>query len=65
MELALFRITQEAVTNILKHANAQNITIQLMKYIDTLILTIEDDGKGFKYEPTISKDSNFDNTKSF
>jgi PAS domain S-box-containing protein len=50
LELSLFRITQEAITNILKHADAQNITIQLMKYPDVLLLTIEDDGKGFNYE---------------
>ena len=46
LELALFRITQEAINNILKYAKAENATIQLMKYPDMVILTIEDDGKG-------------------
>lgn len=47
IELSLFRITQEAINNILKHSEATEATIQLMKYDDVAILTIEDDGKGF------------------
>ena len=47
IELSLFRITQEAVNNIIKHAAATTVTIQLMHYEDTAILTIEDNGKGF------------------
>ncbi len=46
-ELGLYRITQEAVNNIIKHAQAKNVTIQLMCYPDIVILTIEDDGVGF------------------
>ena len=48
VELSLFRITQEAVNNALKHANADTISIQLIKFHDLLILTVEDDGQGFK-----------------
>ena len=48
IELALFRVTQEAITNILKHSGANIVTIQLMKYTDVIILTIEDNGIGFK-----------------
>ena len=47
IELSLFRITQEAVNNIIKHASATTVTIQLMHYDDVAILTIEDNGKGF------------------
>lgn len=47
LELTLFRITQEGINNILKHAEAKNVTIQLMNYDDLLILTIEDNGKGY------------------
>lgn len=46
-ELGLYRITQEAVNNIIKHAKAKTVTIQLMCYPDIVILTIEDDGMGF------------------
>ena len=46
-ERHLYRITQEAINNILKHANASKATIQLMAYEDSVALTIEDNGKGF------------------
>jgi len=44
--LSLYRVTQEAINNILKHANATEVTIQLMKHASSIILTIEDNGKG-------------------
>lgn len=47
IEKELFRITQEAVNNIIKHSQATKASIQLMKYDDQLVLTIEDNGKGF------------------
>ncbi len=56
IELNLFRITQEAINNILKHAQASKVSIQLIEYEGELIYTIEDDGKGFEVEAT-KKDS--------
>ena len=49
VELALFRITQEAVNNIAKHAAAENIDITLDKEstANLLMLRITDDGCGF------------------
>ncbi len=47
IEKALYRIIQESITNINKHAEATKATIQLMKYPDLVILTVEDNGKGF------------------
>jgi len=47
VETAVFRIIQEATTNIIKHARAKNARIRLEFQKDSLILTIEDDGKGF------------------
>jgi len=47
-ELSLYRITQEAINNILKHAEATIVNIQLIRHIDSVILTIEDNGKGFQ-----------------
>ena len=47
MEMGLYRITQEAVNNILRHAKATEISIQLMLYDNDIILTVEDNGKGF------------------
>lgn len=43
----IYRIVQEAVNNILKHAEAKEISIQLINQKDYLTIMIEDDGKGF------------------
>ncbi len=43
----LYRIVQELLANIRKHAEAKHVLLQLMVYRDTLMLTVEDDGKGF------------------
>jgi signal transduction histidine kinase len=50
LELNLYRIVQELVSNIMKHASASMITIQLNKLDDELILMVEDDGIGFAPE---------------
>ena len=44
----LYRIAQEAVQNALKHAKAKNIVISLSKAGREIILSVEDDGIGFK-----------------
>ena len=45
--MAVFRITQEAVTNMLRHAQAGNLIIQLQRTPEGLALSIQDDGCGF------------------
>jgi two-component system, NarL family, sensor kinase len=47
MKFNIYRIVQEAVNNILKHADAKEINIQLIRQKDQLTIMIEDDGKGF------------------
>lgn len=47
MEIALFRIAQEAVNNILKHASAKRIRIELESDSALVRLTVSDDGVGF------------------
>lgn len=47
VELNLYRVCQEAITNSLKYANSSNIILQLQKNEDQIILEIEDDGIGF------------------
>jgi signal transduction histidine kinase len=42
----LYRIVQEAINNVQKHADAQNIDMQFFGYPEELIITIDDDGKG-------------------
>lgn len=48
-EAALFRITQEALNNVIKHAAAKRVTIFLSRIGKFARLTITDDGKGFTY----------------
>jgi signal transduction histidine kinase len=46
-ELMLYRMTQELVQNILKHASATRASIELVVHENKLILTVEDNGTGF------------------
>jgi len=45
--LNMYRILQEFLHNIIKHANATEVEIQLMNLENELTLTIEDNGVGF------------------
>lgn len=47
MAVAAFRITQEAVTNMLRHAQARNLLVRLQRLPEGLSLFISDDGQGF------------------
>jgi len=47
IETALFRVAQEAVRNIVKHAEASNVRISLVTTDTAVDLTISDDGRGF------------------
>ncbi|MEM6769818.1 MAG: ATP-binding protein, partial [Bacteroidota bacterium] len=46
----LLRIAQELTHNVVKHANAKNLLLQLIDRPDGLLLTVEDDGKGFNLD---------------
>ena len=50
VETNLYRITQEALNNIAKHAEAKNVNVVIERRKDEIVLIIEDDGIGF--EPT-------------
>lgn len=52
IETNLYRIVQEAITNIIKHANAKTVFVQMIKSAENLSLTIEDDGIGFEMSKT-------------
>lgn len=47
IEMGFYRIIQELLNNAFKYANAETITIQLIKYPEHITLTVEDDGNGF------------------
>ncbi len=53
LELALFRVIQEALTNAAKHAHARSITVQLQLQARPLRVCITDDGVGFDVEPAL------------
>ena len=46
-EINLYRIIQEGLNNIQKHAEASQVTIRLVSSFPKIILRIEDNGKGF------------------
>jgi len=47
-ELAIYRVAQEALYNILKHARAKQVFVNLIKKDQSISLSIEDDGVGFE-----------------
>jgi two-component system, NarL family, sensor histidine kinase NreB len=57
LETSLFRITQEALTNVVKHAEATTARVILTCQKQTLLLAVEDDGRGFS--PAHAKQDGF------
>lgn len=55
VKIGLFRILQESLTNVARHSEAQRVIVTLMQKENSLILTIEDNGKGFDAENTKKK----------
>ncbi len=50
-ELALYRIAQESLTNVARHARASNVVISLERGTDSVVLRVADDGRGFDGTP--------------
>ncbi|MCL4395859.1 MAG: GAF domain-containing sensor histidine kinase [Chloroflexi bacterium] len=48
VEAALFSIVQEAVVNVEKHAQAKNVWISLRRAHNRVVITVQDDGRGFE-----------------
>jgi signal transduction histidine kinase len=46
-EISVYRIVQEALINVIKHAKATKVNVSIQKSKENLIITIEDDGIGF------------------
>ncbi|MBC7829021.1 MAG: PAS domain-containing protein [Chitinophagaceae bacterium] len=46
-QLYIYRIIQEQLNNIIKHANAKNVSVELIENYQSIDLIIRDDGKGF------------------
>jgi two-component system sensor histidine kinase UhpB len=50
VETAIFRIVQEALTNVVRHAQAQHVWVRLLRQPGRIEVSIEDDGCGFVVE---------------
>ncbi len=53
-ETAIFRIVQEAVTNVLRHAQAQHISVELVRGEAETVVSVQDDGDGFDAEAVLA-----------
>jgi signal transduction histidine kinase len=51
LNIIVFRVIQELLTNSIKHSFARSITIHLNSFDDVLNIVYEDDGVGFSYDP--------------
>jgi len=51
-EQCIFRIAQEAITNVVKHSRAKQLTVRLEAKENKAVLTIQDDGTGFEISTT-------------
>ena len=47
---AVFRIVQESLTNVMRHADAASVAVSLRRDGEALFLEVKDDGRGFDYE---------------
>lgn len=56
VETALYRIVQEALTNVAKHAQASEVGVLLERRADTIVAVVEDNGRGFVPTEALSKD---------
>jgi two-component system sensor histidine kinase DegS len=56
LEVAIFRIVQEAVTNVAKHAHANKVQVTIEANEDILGVTVEDDGAGFSMDEAKVRD---------
>lgn len=54
IEITVYRIIQEALTNIAKHAKAKNVSVILRYRDSSLVTVIEDDGKGFDVDSVMA-----------
>lgn len=52
VETALYRIVQEALTNVIKHSRASRVSVLLRRKPDSVAAVIEDDGQGFDVDAT-------------
>ncbi len=57
LKIVIFRIVQEALSNIAKHSHADSVIITLLKTAGTMELSIKDNGRGFNLNEMLSKEA--------
>ena len=57
--ITLYRVVQESLNNIIKHANASEVRIGIQRLTDSVTLTIQDNGRGFTPSIVSAKTSGF------
>ncbi|HEX6749736.1 MAG TPA: ATP-binding protein [Longimicrobium sp.] len=55
-ELATYRIVQEALSNVVRHARATRVRVTIARDGERLVVTVEDDGRGFDPQNVISSE---------
>ncbi len=64
-EVVVYRIIQELLNNVMKHAKATEVVVQLIRNDDKINITVEDNGSGFKADETsINKGAGLSNVRS-
>jgi signal transduction histidine kinase len=53
--ICLFRVAQEGLRNVVKHADATQVVIRLRLHAQEAVLSINDDGKGFRVPPRLTE----------
>ena len=56
-KINLYRLLQEGLNNVKKHADAGNVNVRLISSFPNVILRINDDGKGFDLKEQLAKTS--------
>ena len=54
LELTVYRICQELLQNVIKHAQATTLHLQIIKHLDTINIVVEDNGVGMAVEKVVS-----------
>jgi signal transduction histidine kinase len=57
IETTIFRIVQESLTNVARHSGARSVLIQILFGAEDVVVSVQDDGRGFDVDQTFSDQS--------